>query len=926
MMPSLANLFKRPKVVPSGAIQQAYAYGDDLRFFDEPRSPDAYRSALESEFRSLQRGATGVSDSGLTAVVSAVVAVYACLEYLSNKARTVPLIVTNRHGEEFPNSAFDYFLSNQAQALLGDCVRSLAWVGKAFVLKQYNDAGFPTGLQYVNPNTIRQKVERDGTITGYVLQPGNRNLQPQQVIYLSRFSYSGDGNPLSPTEVAFVDAGIQQGIASYAGAFFFNDAVPVGIVSFNPPLQPAAYEKAKADWRANFRGSAKAHKTAFTNGAITFTPIQQALKDLALTQLDDASKQKICAAYGINPAVVGLGDVTAGLNARSTFEDTELATLKNAVIPMTDYVAGELTAQWAGPDFSPPHFYIIRTNPRAMAEFSEITSDRVSTSIDLLNAGVWGRVEQRAHLGLPARDDSDERMYLDYASTEPLALFNAGAISLSTMYKIVGLPPAPIDVWKVDGKTVGAAQIVQYVAENSLVVDEPSGFGFAADPLLTDNAVVSLPAPQLSQPVRVSMRGALAIDYGNHSLVKMARRALGKMIDSGIAVSWVPDENWRLDLLHLGKCSPGIIADLMQTVDVSHRQRVDLWTNGFAVQSSSIYLAVIVPTELERFRAQIADTLVTDLNLNTVETTILGIKLCDLPGAKTSMLTDTLTDFPLVMDNLSLFVDGQKRHRWPLEQASEVQRQELRNWQHKVSRAKHQRAAEVPFNVEELPQHVVDYLREALDVETPDIAAIFKEARNRLHNRALQATRIDYELALEALLADQQAGNVPKRRFGTILRSLHARYVPMAFRDGLIEGGVVDGAPDEEDSKAIKTLVTQANSYVADFATKLYNGEVSPLTLPGKPALWFKGSIAPAYQAGVLSADKNGMYKFTGIDGKKTCKDCPRLKGQTHRLKDWDKHGLNMVGGAFIGQNTECGGHNCQHFLAPTAARAKGNF
>jgi HK97 family phage portal protein len=929
LMPSLAGLFKRGRATTAQPTT-ALVVGDQM-YFDDERVP--FRSSLERDFRQLQSGSSGVSDAGLTKVVSAVVAVYACLEFLANKARVVPLIVTNRHGDEIPTSPFDYFLNTQAQGIQSDCVRSLSTWGKAFVRKQYNDGGFPTGLEFINPNNIRQKTERDGTITGYkLLLTGEEIPDPRQVIYLSRFSYTGDGDPLSPTEVAFVNGGIQQGISSYAVSFFFNNAVPVGIVSFEPRLPPAEYQKQKEAWRRNFRGSGRSHKTAFTNGAITFTPIQQALKDLAMTQLDDASKQKICAAYSVNPAVVGLGDVSAGLNARSTFEDTELASIKNGVLPVTEYVAQELTAQWTATDFSPPNFYIMQTNPQAMPEFSQVTADRVATSIDLLQAGTWGYDEQRAHLGLPELVSTEERIYLTGAySDQPLQLFNDGAIPLSTLNKIVGLPPAQIDVWKVDGKTVGAAQIVQYVKDNSLAVKEPSGFGFMSESVptvgITDvDPTVVMPAPQLPDPSRAQMRGVLAIHYGGHSLVKMARRTLGKMIESGLAVSWVPDDNWRLDILQLGKCSPAIIADLMQTLDLGNRKRFDLWTDGYLVKSQSIFLAVIVPEMMDAFRGRLGQDLLDTLDLKTIAPPILGIKLCDMPGAKPRMLTDTLTDFPLVMDNLSLFVDGQKRHSWQVEPVSEAQRQELRNWQHKVTRAKHTRAADVPFNVEELPQHVVDYVHEAFEVEDPVLGEIFKEARNRLHNRAIQATRIDYELAVEALLDDQQAGKVTRRRFGTLLRSFNARFGPNAFRDGLIEGGVIDGVPDADDTRKIKALVQQANSHVTNFANQLYAGEVSAAQVAGKPAAWFKGSIVPLYQAGVLSADANGMYKFTGIDGAKTCKDCPRLKGQVHRLKAWDKRGLNMVGGAFVGQNTECKGHECLHFLAPTSARAKGRF
>jgi hypothetical protein len=55
---------------------------------------------------------------------------------------------------------------------------------------------------------------------------------------------------------------------------------------------------------------------------------------------------------------------------------------------------------------------------------------------------------------------------------------------------------------------------------------------------------------------------------------------------------------------------------------------------------------------------------------------------------------------------------------------------------------------------------------------------------------------------------------------------------------------------------------------------------------------------------------QNKMLTFTGSDGKESCKDCQRMKGQRHRASWWISH--DMVPGS---SNYECGGWNCEHYL-----------
>ena len=59
-----------------------------------------------------------------------------------------------------------------------------------------------------------------------------------------------------------------------------------------------------------------------------------------------------------------------------------------------------------------------------------------------------------------------------------------------------------------------------------------------------------------------------------------------------------------------------------------------------------------------------------------------------------------------------------------------------------------------------------------------------------------------------------------------------------------------------------------------------------------------------------LSGAGNIMLTFDGDDGKESCTDCQRYKGQRHRASWWIAHDAVPPSRSF-----ECGGYHCDHFL-----------
>jgi 2'-5' RNA ligase len=189
--------------------------------------------------------------------------------------------------------------------------------------------------------------------------------------------------------------------------------------------------------------------------------------------------------------------------------------------------------------------------------------------------------------------------------------------------------------------------------------------------------------------------------------------------------------------------------------------------------------------------------------------------------------------------------------------------------------------------------------------------------------KAIQATRLEFENAFEDVLREARAGSLDRRRWATLVRSLLRRSGIQAFRDGLVDGGVDPGDEplDPEDQAELNRLLAEQSQYVTAFGEALFERGVSDPQAEHKPTMWFHKSILPLYQAGRLSADRNGLYEWLLGRTEEHCRSCLAAVGQRHRLKDWYRAGVITQADLL-----ECRGFNCDCKLQKTSGRARGRL
>lgn len=165
-----------------------------------------------------------------------------------------------------------------------------------------------------------------------------------------------------------------------------------------------------------------------------------------------------------------------------------------------------------------------------------------------------------------------------------------------------------------------------------------------------------------------------------------------------------------------------------------------------------------------------------------------------------------------------------------------------------------------------------------------------------------------------------RGGSTPTLLVGD-LRDVVSSAVADAFYAGLASGGISATDAGVDESQRADDLVLDQLEHVEKFADAVADAcgdRDAVAAINARVELWAR-SVQAAGEAGVNMALANEMVEFGGEDGDEICPTCERLKGQRHRRKWFEEHGL--VPGQPGNENFECGGYRCQHKLIPTRRR-----
>lgn len=913
----------------SSAYRVLFTKGDELL------TAPQYRSTFDL---SLERaiGGSAVSEDALARAFAVSATAYACTEYSANVIGNIPFVVTDESNNELDNTPLNHFQKNSA-VLITDIIRSLYLWGRCYLRKRYNASGWPTGLEWLNPLTVREVKAGDNQIIAYDIELPSRRRERvpvADIVYMQHFDTDPFGLGISKFEAAWRVIMVEQSIATYAAAFFVNSAQPDGFLSFDTPLSDTQLTEARNEWQKNFKGLQHAHRTAVMPGGAKWTPMQAVPKDLAMAELKGSQREDICAVFGVDPMLIGLKGVADPLSANSTYNTTEVAFIRRVALPLLNaLILPVLNKQWATKAFN--QVYIIAVDVRNIESLGDSYLIKSETGLALSSGNMLDYNESRDLIGYDERAD-----YYKRNTVEALTNWTSGTITLGKYHELVGTPginpnDPNLNVINIGGQLLPYTQLLSVALKN---VEKLAPVA-ALTPTITGSAAVETfvskaePLPQLpagdTQPALMlpEQRGGLplqvAISFANNQFLRYARRILSDaLLTQKINVEeWITERNWKLDLLTVPDWTPNAVSLFLRTVDYADTRKLDLKANGYVYHDNAIYLSV--EGDLSGFQKALAiNTHSSGLNAQTS-----GLNAIRLATVNSKPEVLPASEWPLVADNITVYVGVTEYHQWHLRGVSTAQSKELSAWR----KAIHNKGKDYIFKTEALAgQPLARFVQDALSIEVGSgeqvewLAMIFDSADKLLKAdtvRSYTETRAEFFKAMLGYIADAQANEINRQNFAGRVRTLLRRSGLMAFRDGMNDAGYDPESFSTDELATFRKWQVEQSAYVTGFGAEIFKQGISETEIVIRARMWSDISLQSIYLQG-YNAGKP-QQRFIWKLGKvitEHCGDCEILANQVHPLTDWISRNLTPRS-----LKTECM-YGCMCSLEPTDEPMRGSY
>ena len=199
-----------------------------------------------------------------------------------------------------------------------------AWLqltGTAYAFKRTNEVR-TRSLQVLNANTMRidpKSVTVDGPQRFIQRLPGkpDRVYTADEILYFFTWSPRLDFGPgVAPGGVGARASEIVLNSNQWVSSFFKNGAIPSVMLTTDGPVPPLEKTRLREAWDKMLSGVFK-FKTVVLERGLKPTIIGQPIKDLAMPDLDERSRNQIVASHGIPP---GLADTKTNRAERDALQ------------------------------------------------------------------------------------------------------------------------------------------------------------------------------------------------------------------------------------------------------------------------------------------------------------------------------------------------------------------------------------------------------------------------------------------------------------------------------------------------------------------------------------------------------------------------------------------------------------------------------
>ena len=347
--------------------------------------------------------------------------VMTAVNWLSNAMATTPLVVLDADGVEIPNHYIARLLANpksrygyRGREMRMGMMTSWCFYGNVYIEVVASSAGIPTRLEWRHNRNVSVRVNNaTGELRGYTYRRRagtTRDIPINRMIHIRRGMDADNPalgvSPLKPLGNAiWIDAVA----GAYTAELAENWGIPGLIMTPEPsapPLSPMRAreirEQIKRDYGPGNRGETLIPTHPMRVQRAAFNP-----SEMDMTNVRNTSEERVAAAYGLPPAIINLGTGLEKGDTRATHGDMRKQAWSDAVIPVQDLWAEQLTYQLLSSMADVDSGISIQFDRSAVEELQRELQGETTRLLNALKAGGITRADFKRGIGIEATPADD---------------------------------------------------------------------------------------------------------------------------------------------------------------------------------------------------------------------------------------------------------------------------------------------------------------------------------------------------------------------------------------------------------------------------------------------------------------------------------------------------------------------------------------
>ena len=342
--------------------------------------------------------------------------VHACIRVVADLVASVPLVVLTDKGAQESRVPASHPLQRlldypgprmTARSLRARIAVDFLGYGNAMVQLERRAPGrLPTGMRVINPESLQSVwVDAEGDPRRYdygnwagtiVMVPAEDVVHVKDLEMSRPFQPDVFGFPRGATAIASLTADNEA--TQYVRQVVTNDGTPTFAVLLSDEASQDDATAMQDRYRARVVDRGKRGTPAFFGAVRDIKPLGFTLRDLEFPDLRRVSREDICAAFGVDPRMIGIASASndAGLSG-TQYVEARARLVQHTVEPMLAAIEDELN-HWLAPEFGNVWISFDADVLRDLVENDIATSTRVQQEFRL---GLRSWEESRRALKLP---------------------------------------------------------------------------------------------------------------------------------------------------------------------------------------------------------------------------------------------------------------------------------------------------------------------------------------------------------------------------------------------------------------------------------------------------------------------------------------------------------------------------------------------